>query len=138
MTLLAGIASTTQGTFNGYWKERLDLNTILLANTLVVLACVLLLMLLTPSSDFKVPYEKINWSLAVGGISGFFVIMIFAIAFPSIGALKTILLFVFGQILAALLFDHFGLLNLKVSPIDIQKIAGMILVLMGVYLVFDK
>lgn len=138
LTVFAGIASTIQGTYNGFWKDKLDLKIIILMNSIVMLVCSILWILFTYKNGFKMPLDRLNLSIVVGGISGFTVITIAAIAFPAIGAFKTTLLFIFGQIAAALLFDHFGFLNLKVSTLDIQKTMGLLLVFMGVYLVFDK
>ncbi len=73
-------------------------------------------------------------SILVGGVCGFFVIMVFAIAFPSIGATATALLFISGLLVTSLFYDHVGALNLTVQTISLQKISGVILVLIGSYI----
>ena len=116
LSFLAGIASSTQGLYNGYWKESIDLKTILLVNSL------------------KFPLEKMGPSILIGGVCGFFIIMVFAIAFPAIGATATSLLFVFGLLIASLFYDHVSALNLAAKSITLQKISGVLLVLVGAYI----
>ncbi|MEA3522958.1 MAG: DMT family transporter [Campylobacterota bacterium] len=134
LSFLSGIASSTQGLFNGYWKESIDLKTILLVNSLVVFASVIVFYLITAEDGFKFSLEKMQPSILVGGVCGFFVIMIFAIAFPSIGATATALLFISGLLITSLFYDHIGALNLSAQSISLQKVSGIILVLIGTYI----
>lgn len=134
LSFLSGIASSTQGLYNGYWKESIDLKTILLVNSLVVFASVVLFYIITAENGVKVPLEKMSPSILVGGLCGFFVIMVFAIAFPAIGATATALLFISGLLIASLFYDHTGALNLTVVSISIQKIFGILLVALGSYI----
>jgi len=57
-----------------------------------------------------------------------------AFVFPKIGALSAVTLFVGGQMAAALLISHFGILGPAVS-LDPTKIVGALLSAFGVYLV---
>ena len=134
LSFLSGIASSTQGLYNGYWKESIDLKTILLVNSLVVFASVVFFYIITAEDGLKVPLNKMDPSILIGGFCGFFVIMVFAIAFPAIGATATSLLFISGLLIASLFFDHIGALNLTVNGITLQKISGVLLVLAGSYI----
>ena len=134
LSFLSGIASSTQGLYNGYWKESIDLKTVLLVNSLVVFASVVLFYIITAENGLKAPLEKMGPSILIGGICGFFVIMVFAIAFPAIGATATSLLFISGLLIASLFFDHIGALNLTVNSITLQKVSGVLLVLAGSYI----
>ncbi len=134
LTLLAGVASSTQGLFNGYWKEEIDLKTVLLANSLVVLAFVIIFYILNSSDGFKLSTDKMNLSILVGGACGFFIILVFAVSFPSIGALATSLLFIIAFIATSMFYDHIGALNLTPREVTTQKIIGIILVIIGAFL----
>ena len=134
LSFLSGIASSTQGLYNGYWKESIDLKTVLLVNSLVVFASVVLFYIITAENGLKAPLEKMEPSILIGGFCGFFVIMVFAIAFPAIGATATSLLFVSGLLIASLFYDHIGALNLTVVSISVQKISGILLVFAGTYI----
>jgi transporter family-2 protein len=135
LSLLAGVASSTQGLFNGYWKERLDLKTVMLANTLVILLLVLLLYLPSLRTGLRVPLERMSPSILVGGLCGFFIVLAFAIAFPVLGATTTSLLYLIGLLAASMLFDAGGVMGLPPSPLTLQKLAGAALALFGTYLV---
>ncbi len=134
LALLAGVASSTQGLYNGFWKDEIDLKTILLANSLVVLAFVIVFFILTQNSGVKLSFEKMNPSILIGGACGFFVIMILAISFPAIGATATSLIFIIGLLSASLFYDHIGALNLVQKAISIEKVVGILFVISGTFL----
>jgi transporter family-2 protein len=74
---------------------------------------------------------------AGGLIVATYVIMITILA-PRIGVAPAIGLIVTGQILCAVVIDHFGLFNISVREVDVKRIAGMILMISGVYLVMKR
>lgn len=134
LALLAGVASSTQGLYNGYWKDELDLKTILLVNSLVVFTLVAIFYLLSSSDGVKLSLEKMSLSILIGGACGFFIIMAFAISFPAIGALATSLIFIVAFLATSLFYDHIGALNLIQRPISFEKIVGVSLVIIGTFL----
>jgi transporter family-2 protein len=73
-------------------------------------------------------------AIIVGGLCGLVIIAAMALVFPKIGALSAITLFIAGQIAAALLITHFGILG-STGSLDPTKIIGALLTLVGVYLV---
>ncbi len=58
-----------------------------------------------------------------------------AFAGPRIGALLFMSLVLAGQLSAALLLDHFGLARLNQSSITPGKLAGLALIVAGVWLI---
>lgn len=72
-----------------------------------------------------------------GLIVATYVVMI-TILVPRIGVGTAIGLIVTGQILCAVVIDHFGLFQVPVRPVDAGRIAGMVLMIAGVYLVMRK
>jgi transporter family-2 protein len=72
-----------------------------------------------------------------GLIVATYVIMITILA-PRIGVAPAIGLIVTGQILCAVAIDHFGLFNVSVRAVDLKRIAGMVLMIFGVYLVMKR
>jgi len=134
LVLLAGLASSTQGLYNGYWKDNIDLKTVLLMNSVVVFVLVIVFYIITSSDGIKLSFDKMDLSILVGGACGFFIILVFAISFPSIGALATSLLFIIAFLSASMFYDHVGALNLVARPISLEKIMGVILVIIGTFL----
>jgi transporter family-2 protein len=74
------------------------------------------------------------WSLYVGGLCGFVIILALALVFPRIGAGTAVGLMVLGQAVAALVVDHWALLGLAREPVSLSRVGGLALVVAGVVL----
>jgi transporter family-2 protein len=74
----------------------------------------------------------------LGGIIVATYVVMITILVPRIGVGPAIGLIVTGQILCAVTIDHFGLFNVAVRSISITRLAGMLLMIGGVYLVMKK
>ena len=72
-----------------------------------------------------------------GLIVATYVVMI-TILVPRIGVGAAIGLIVTGQIICAVIIDHFGLFNVAVRTISITRLAGIFLMIAGIYLVMKK
>ena len=53
---------------------------------------------------------------------------------PRVGVAASITAIVAGQLLVGTLLDHFGLLDASVRPLDLTRVVGMVVVLVGVWL----
>jgi len=78
---------------------------------------------------------RVPWWAWSGGFFGAVFIAIAIFLVPKLGAATFIALFVAGQLLASLAFDHFGWLGLSVRPIDMTKVIGAALLVAGVVLI---
>ncbi|HEX7695423.1 MAG TPA: DMT family transporter [Sphingomonas sp.] len=74
------------------------------------------------------------WAWA-GGLYGACFVAAMAYAAPRLGLATTLTIAIASQLATALMLDHFGLLGLKMAPISLGKVAGVVLVLAGVVLV---
>ena len=72
--------------------------------------------------------------LVAGLISGF-VILGTAFLIPRIGAGPFFVLVVAGQIVMGAIMSHFGIFGSPVDPATLKKLAGIVLVIGGAYLV---
>ncbi len=79
--------------------------------------------------------SRIPWWAWSGGFFGAVFIAIAIFLVPKLGAATFIALFVAGQLLASLAFDHFGWLGLDVRPVDATKLIGAALLVGGVVLI---
>jgi bacterial/archaeal transporter family-2 protein len=70
-----------------------------------------------------------------GGLWGTVYVVIIILLLRRMGAAPVLSLFVLGQLIASLVFDHFGLLGLARRPIDASKLLGVALVVAGAALV---
>ena len=71
----------------------------------------------------------------IGGLLGAFFVTSTIILLPRIGVAMTISLVIAGQMVAALVMDHYGLLGVPVKEMNLWRIAGVILIVGGVVLI---
>jgi len=84
---------------------------------------------------FAPELKGVPWYAWVGGLYGAFFVAMAAFAAPRIGVATMLTAAIGGQIIAALMLDHFGLLGLARQPVSMERIAGAVLVLIGAVLV---
>jgi transporter family-2 protein len=78
---------------------------------------------------------RIPWWQWSGGLFGAIFIAIAILLIPQLGAATFIALFVAGQLLCSLAFDHFGLLGIPVHPVTLIRLAGAAFLILGVVLI---
>jgi len=74
------------------------------------------------------------WWVYVGGLLGVVYVVGVIVLAPKLGALLTFALLIAGQLLASLALDHLGVLYPK-HPINAARVLGVLLILLGVWLV---
>ncbi len=130
----AGIASTVQAAANAGLSSRIGLGAALIVNTTVVLTGSFIFYFARGQHGTFFP-DSAPWSLYIGGICGFIIILSLAFVLPKIGAAVAIALVVLGQGAAALLIDHFGLFGMPREPVTFARVAGMLLIGSGIALI---
>jgi bacterial/archaeal transporter family-2 protein len=129
----AGVAAALQAAANAGLSSRIGLGAALVVNTsIVLLGTIVLYFARGPQGSFFP--SGTPWSLYVGGLCGFVLLLSLAFVFPKIGAAVAIALVVLGQGAAALAIDHFGLLGMPKEPVTLARVAGLLLVGSGVAL----
>jgi transporter family-2 protein len=76
-----------------------------------------------------------HWWAWSGGLFGAIYIAISILLVPRMGTATFVALLVAGQMLASLVFDHYGLFGVPRQPADLPRIAGALLLVGGVVLV---
>lgn len=84
---------------------------------------------------FAPELRSVPWYAWIGGLYGAFFVAMAAFGAPRIGVGPLLTAAIAGQLLGAVLLDHYGLLGLARQPVSIEKIAGVLLVLLGAWLV---
>jgi transporter family-2 protein len=74
----------------------------------------------------------------LGGIIVATYVVMITILVPKIGVGPAIGLIVTGQIICAVVIDHFGLFNVAVRSISLTRAAGVLLMIGGIYLIMKK
>ncbi len=79
-------------------------------------------------------WRSAPWYALVAGIFGLAVIAAISFTIPRVGVAAAITTVVAGQILMSAVLDHFGWLGATVRPLDPQRIIGLGVVMLGVWL----
>lgn len=79
--------------------------------------------------------RQVPWYAWAGGLYGAVFVAVAAFAAPRIGIGVLLTAAVAGQLAAAVVLDHFGLLGLARHPVTMTRIAGILLVFAGAWLV---
>ncbi len=93
-----------------------------------------IILFLATRTKFK-SLKSIPLIFLLGGFSGYFGVFIINIGFLKLGATVTLMLSMFGQILASSIIDHYGLLGMEKFPFDKKKLIGISFMLLGVGLI---
>ena len=75
------------------------------------------------------------WWAWTGGLLGAFFVLASIILTPRLGAATTIGLILTGQVLASMVIDHFGLIQVPVHHASFPRIIGALLIVAGVVMV---
>ncbi|MGE5063609.1 MAG: DMT family transporter [Myxococcales bacterium] len=84
---------------------------------------------------FDPSLKHLPWYAWLGGFYGAFFVAVAAFGAPRVGVGVLLTAAIAGQLAAALVLDHFGLLGLSRHPVTITRAAGLVLVLVGAALV---
>lgn len=140
LSILAGVAVAFQTGVNS--QLRTDTNNPVLTalisfgvGTLVLVILYLSFFRQSPMFPAGVGFQL--WKFT-GGTLGVFYVTAVVIAAPRIGAANSLAFIVGGQFVTAMVIDHFGLMNLPINSISFTRIAGIVLLLGGVYLIQRK
>lgn len=131
----AGATIAFQSIINAALGRRTgNLGSVLIV-TLVSIAFAALLILLFPGEAKFNDLPQLNdWYLYLGGILGTVIVVAPILLVPRIGTTATLSAIVVGQLVAALVIDHFGLFGMPRIEVTLARILGLVLLLAGAFL----
>jgi transporter family-2 protein len=136
MTLLSGAFLPLQGGINARLGKSIASPVHASLVSFLVGAAALFSYILITRQPAQLPGLKTApWYLWTGGLLGAFYVTVIILAFPRIGAPLTFGLVVAGQMIAAVLLDHFGILVTGFHPVNAWKLLGVALVIAGVVII---
>jgi transporter family-2 protein len=92
-------------------------------------------MMATSGRLFAPDLKQVPWYAWLGGFYGAFFVAVAAFGAPRVGVGVLLTAAIAGQLAAALVLDHYGLLGLERHPVTLTRAAGLVLVLVGAALV---
>lgn len=140
LPLIAGVSMSIQSGVNGQLRAALGQPLIAAFISFLSGTITLLLLLLFTRTGFPSMQElgAVNLYKYTGGMLGVIVVTFVILSVQQVGASNMFVLIIAGQLVTALLMDHFGILGLQLNPVNFQKLAGILLVVAGAYLVTRK
>lgn len=135
-----GIALTFQTTINSQLKEYLasHLQTALFSFLVGTIALAFLVLIENAGKPHIPQILAMPWYLWIGGCLGVYAITMSIFTVPKLGLLTLSGLIIFGQIIASMIFDQFGLLGIHKTPINWQRFLGGVVIFIGVLLTLQR
>lgn len=137
LAVLTGIANSTQSGVNSQLRQGLA-NPIMAAIGSFGIGLMTLIgiqMITGNSTPSLETIRSISWWKWTGGLLGAFYVTTVIFTVPRIGAASLLSLSIAGQLLAAVVYDHYGYIGFPTHPANVWRILGVILMIIGVVLV---
>lgn len=136
MAFVSGALMPLQAGINGLLAK--EVSSVLNAATVSFLVGTLALLALALWQRDAVSIDTLkglHWWHWAGGLLGAFFVFTAAFVAPRIGALLFMALVLLGQLSSAIFLDHQGWVGYKEIPINFGKIAGLVLILAGIWVI---
>ena len=137
LALAAGVSVVIQQAFNADLRVSLGSASWAAFISYLVGSLTMALVLLAmrePWVSLAAVAKSSAWSWT-GGVFGTIYIVVSILLLPHLGAATVVALLVTGQMLGSLVFDHYGLFGLTPHSLDIFRLAGATLLIVGVVLI---
>lgn len=136
--LLAGVAMAVQGSINSALSKVIGLweATFLVHLSAAIILLFILFVFHMGKGDFAL-CSKAPWYLYLGGFIGVLITFGVVISIPKLGVAVATTAIIVGQVLTALIIDHFGLFGLKEISFTWIKFLGLVLLALGTKLLLN-
>lgn len=132
--LIGGIAVGFQGPLTSLMSQRLGfMESIFIVHAGGAIAAGVPLMMV--GGGRLGAWRSVPWYALGAGILGLVVLGAISYTIPRLGIATTITVIVVGQLLIGTVSDHFGWLGAAVRPLDLTRTLGLLILLVGTWLV---
>lgn len=122
ITLMIFVNSTLSGKIDGY-----------LASVIIHVIGLVGIIIILVVKKLKISFDKsLQLYLYSAGVIGVFTVLSNNLTFNKIGASLTLALGLFGQVVASILIDHFGIIGMKKVSFDKRKFIGLFIIIIGI------
>ena len=137
--VLAGSFIALQSTLNSSLGKKTGyFGSVLLLTIISIITLIIIISISPKTATLKNAPGLSQWYLYLGGILGVLILAIPIFILPKIGVSATLSSMIFGQIILALILDHFGFMGNPTIAIDLKKILGAFLLLISIFLISSK
>ncbi len=137
LTILVGFCFPIMAASNGVLGKSLGSPFLATLAVFQLGSLFLIVIMMLLKSDIPTLHQimKIDWKVWLGALIVILNLLTFTIVPSKIGIANMVVLFIVGQLVSAVLAEHFGLLNFTVHSINWQRSLGVFLLILGVILV---
>jgi transporter family-2 protein len=136
LAVLAGSLITLQSVLNSALGEKTGhLGSVFILTLVAIFVLLALIRLFPGTADLRHLPGLSQWYLYAGGILGIVILATPIFLIPKLGATATLTGLVVGQLLLAILIDHFGAFNVQRVEIDLTRVFGVLVLALGAYLI---
>lgn len=135
-SILGGMMTATQGPTNALLARPMHspVNAALVSFAVGTLVLLVAALALRVKPDLT-GAANLPWYAWLGGAYGAVFVVAAAFSAPWLGVATTITLMVGGQLLMSVILDHFGAFGIAPRPVNLTRLGGLLLVVLGVLLV---
>lgn len=130
---IGGVATAIQAHFMGLIDKRMGTLESVFITYFSGGALIGVIMLLQRGGNLSA-HEGVPWYAYSSGALGLVIVGTLAYSVPRLGLVAVFTIFVFAQFTMAALIDHFGWLGSAVRPLTLSRLAGLAVVLAGIWL----
>lgn len=135
MMVVAGWMFGAQSSINSSLGKRIGVYESSFFSFAVGTAALLIVVLIFGKGNLQGIMQVPRWQL-IGGVLGAFIVTSMVSAVPVIGAGSAVFATMLGQIMISMVIDHFGLFNTPVIHFNLMRLAGVALMIGGLFLIF--
>jgi transporter family-2 protein len=134
LAAIGGVAVALQGQFMGLMDRNIGTVESVFITYVGGGVLVLLAMIISRGGNLKA-VNSVPWYALTSGIMGLVIVGTIGYTVPRLGLSKAFTIVVASQFLVASIIDHYGLLGADIRSLDLSRLSGMTLLIVGVWLI---
>ncbi len=80
-------------------------------------------------------WHTLPWYMLIAGVFGVILYQTISYTLPKIGSTLMVTLIIVGQLITGIVIDHFGWLGVTPRPVDLPRLVGVGVLILGGYLI---
>ncbi len=134
MAVIGGVAVALQGQFMGLMDKGIGTRESVFITYASGGILAGIIMLASGGGNLR-SWQEVPWYALSAGVLGLVIVATIGYTVPRLGLARAFTIIVASQFLAVALLDHFGLLGAVVRPLDISRLLGFGVLILGVWLI---
>lgn len=139
IAFFAGLAFAIQSAINSQLAGSLSNQPVIAAFLSFAVGTIVLLIICLMKADFFTTlqhFPRQSWWKLIGGVLGAIAVIATIFLAPQIGITNMLFFIIIGQLIGALVIDHFGLIGMAKRPMELWQILGFLTVIFGLSIFF--